>query len=124
MIELSRLRSVSTHALPGTLPASWAKLTSVKELGLSSNLLTGSVPEDWPKQLNNLKVLDLSGNQQMCGQLQELPGELKVHKTATGLGTQCRMQGRVPTSTAIAAGELYFPAMCCSISLMFGMSCL
>lgn len=59
----------------GSLPATWAKLTRMQELGLSNNMLTGAVPIGWS---HNLSFLDLSGNQQMCGQLHGLPANMTL----------------------------------------------
>lgn len=66
----------------------------------------------WPKQLSSLKVLDLSGNQQMCGQLQDVPDGWTLRKTATGLGSQCKSQRGVSANTAIIAGAVYSRWLC------------
>lgn len=58
-----------THLyVAGSLPASWAKLSHMRELRLSNNMLTGAVPTAWRAGMQNLS-LDLTGNQQMCGKM-------------------------------------------------------
>jgi hypothetical protein len=44
----------------------------MRELRLSNNMLTGAVPTAWPSSMRNLR-LDLTGNQQMCGDLRQMP---------------------------------------------------
>jgi hypothetical protein len=52
-------------------------LTQMRELRLSNNLLTGAVPTAWPTRMQNLS-LDLTGNQQMCGNLQGVPTDWEI----------------------------------------------
>ena len=45
----------------GTLPASWANNTSLRNLNLSSNNFTGSLPQQWAS-LSQLRTLNASHN--------------------------------------------------------------
>jgi hypothetical protein len=49
----------------------------MRELRLSNNMLTGAVPTAWPSRMQNLS-LDLTGNQQMCGNLQGVPTDWDI----------------------------------------------
>lgn len=46
-MHLTACRSLPGCGLEGTLPAALAQLVQLKDLDLSGNALTGSIPQDW-----------------------------------------------------------------------------
>jgi len=85
----------------GSIPEKWGKLTQVKEISLSMNLLVGSVPS--PLISNpSLTYLDLSGNQQMCGELKQ--SSVNVEKALTGIGQECKVAYSMPLITGVVVG--------------------
>lgn len=74
----------------GSLPSSWSKLSMLRQMDVRANALTGSVPAAWNSRLGeHLQMLDLSGNQRMCGGALDMGPDSQVHTSLTGLGQDC-----------------------------------
>ena len=89
---------------PGSVPTAWSGLVRVREIGLSNNALTGSLPALIFKALPHLAHLDVSGNRQMCGQLSDVPLNATVVAEQTGLGSRCSESTARGLSTLQAIG--------------------
>lgn len=62
-LNMSNLTSLQlySNSLRGTLPASWSKMTSIV-LQLQSNVLVGKIPSSWVASTTTLQQLSLQGN--------------------------------------------------------------
>lgn len=69
----------------GQLPASWSKMSQLREMSLSSNALTGTVPA----RLAALSFLDLSRNQLLCGSPPSTAANATLRTQRTSLGQDC-----------------------------------
>ncbi|KIY98895.1 Receptor protein [Monoraphidium neglectum] len=126
-LPLLRVLSLQGNALEGSLPTSWAAAPSlrvlqldnnrlngsladaalprgVRQVTLSGNALEGGVSPALAERFPDLSVLDLEGNQQMCGQLPALPSSTTVRTRMTGLGRTCSSQAAARQTVAIAVG--------------------
>eukprot|EP00775_Hariotina_reticulata_P010007 gene10007-10161_t len=75
----------SNPNLNSTLPPGWAGLPALRQL--------------------HLDHCNISGNQQMCGELQQ--SSVNVQKALTGIGQQCKVAYSMPLVTGVVVGRIY-----------------
>ncbi|KAK7199491.1 Leucine rich repeat N-terminal domain/Leucine rich repeat/Leucine Rich repeat [Novymonas esmeraldas] len=99
--RLTRLREVQLagNALTGPLPADWGSLTALRRVNVAENTLSGTLPTEWGS-LQLLSVLDVSVNK-LTGPIPETWGSMSSLNTLTLNSNQ--LTGAIPT----AVGDMW-----------------
>ncbi|KAG2443528.1 hypothetical protein HXX76_001880 [Chlamydomonas incerta] len=106
--SLSTIRATN-NSLTGTLPRSWSALASLTRLELLGNRYSGQLPAEW-STLTNLRTLDLGGNL-LTGPVPAawsvLTGLFRVDVSGNSL-----MCGPVPSASVYVYNGTQIPATC------------